>query len=143
MDQLDPQQLMPESSGIASSLQTQRDFRWNNTLAALADPSLDPLFWRAERLGAESAWWEHVPFAHWIVCATSPRVLVELGTHAGVSTAPFAMRSRAQGSVPAATPSTLGRATRTPVSMTPKSSTSCARFTMSASAVFDPVEMHI
>ena len=58
-------------------------------MAALADPSLDPLFWRAERLGAESAWWDHVPFAHWIVCATSPRVLVELGAHTGVSYTAF------------------------------------------------------
>src|SRR5215469_1224291 len=89
MDQLDAQQLLPESSYPASSLKTIRDFRWTDTLAALADPSLDPLFWRAERLGAESAWWEHVPFAHWIVCATSPRVLVELGTHTGVSYSAF------------------------------------------------------
>jgi O-antigen biosynthesis protein len=89
MDQLDPQQLLPESSDPASSLKTERDFRWTDTLAALADPSLDPLFWRAERLGAESGWWEHVPFAHWIVCATSPRVLVELGTHTGVSYSAF------------------------------------------------------
>jgi len=47
------------------------------------------MFWRAERLGTESAWWEHVPFGHWVVCATRPRVLVELGTHAGVSYAAF------------------------------------------------------
>jgi FkbM family methyltransferase len=89
MNQLDPQQLLPESSYSASSPKTLRDFGWTDTLAALADPSLDPLFWRAERLGAESAWWEHVPFAHWIVCATSPRVLVELGTHTGVSYSAF------------------------------------------------------
>ncbi|HXT81774.1 MAG TPA: glycosyltransferase [Acetobacteraceae bacterium] len=58
-------------------------------LGALTDPSLDPLFWRAERLGAPSAWWLHVPFAHWIVCAARPNVLVELGTHAGVSYSAF------------------------------------------------------
>src|SRR5271155_1628057 len=67
----------------------QRDVSWTDTLTALSDPSLDPLFWRAERLGSPSAWWQHVPFAHWIVCATVPRVLVELGTHAGVSYAAF------------------------------------------------------
>src|SRR5215469_10299013 len=89
MDQLDAQQLLPECSDPTSSPKSIRDFRWTDTLAALADPSLDPLFWRAERLGAESAWWEHVPFAHWIVCATSPRVLVELGTHTGVSYSAF------------------------------------------------------
>jgi glycosyltransferase involved in cell wall biosynthesis len=85
MDQLDPQQL-PESSERATPPKAER---WTETLSALTDPSLDPLFWRAQRLGAESAWWEHVPFAHWIVCATSPRVLVELGTHTGVSYSAF------------------------------------------------------
>jgi hypothetical protein len=64
-------------------------FSWMDTLAALSDASLDPLFWRAQRLGSLSAWWQHVPFAHWIVCATAPRVLVELGTHTGVSYAAF------------------------------------------------------
>src|SRR6266478_5897276 len=58
-------------------------------LASLADPALEPLFWRAERVGATSAWWRHVPFAHWIVCAAQPAVLVELGTHAGVSYSAF------------------------------------------------------
>ncbi len=58
-------------------------------LHALVNPSLDPLFWPAERVGTPSAWWLHVPFAHWIVGATAPRVLVELGTHAGVSYAAF------------------------------------------------------
>jgi hypothetical protein len=58
-------------------------------LEVLAHPSLDPIFWRAERLGTPSAWWQHVPFAHWIVCAFRPRVLVELGTYAGVSYSAF------------------------------------------------------
>jgi hypothetical protein len=66
-----------------------RGVSWTNTLAALSDPSLEPLFWRADRLGSPSGWWEHVPFAHWVVCATAPRVLVELGTHTGVSYAAF------------------------------------------------------
>lgn len=34
---------------------------------------------------ALSAWNEHIPFAGWIVEATRPRVLVELGTHMGTS----------------------------------------------------------
>jgi hypothetical protein len=58
-------------------------------LSALIEPSLAPLFWRADRIGAPSAWWMHVPFAHWIVAAARPDVLVELGTHAGVSYTAF------------------------------------------------------
>src|SRR5579884_447154 len=62
---------------------------WAATWRVLTDPVLDPLFWRAERLGQASAWWEHVPFARWLVCATMPRVFVELGTQSGVSYAAF------------------------------------------------------
>ncbi len=59
------------------------------TLAALTSELLGPPLWPACRPGAESAWWLHVPFAHWIVAASSPRTLVELGTHWGVSYAAF------------------------------------------------------
>lgn len=58
-------------------------------LAALLSPQVDPLFWRPTRLDVDSAWYGHLPFAHWIVYATRPRVLVELGTHAGVSYSAF------------------------------------------------------
>ena len=58
-------------------------------LHALLAPELGPLFWRPSRLGYDSAWTAHVPFAHWIVGATRPRMLVELGTHNGVSYAGF------------------------------------------------------
>jgi glycosyltransferase involved in cell wall biosynthesis len=60
-----------------------------NRLAPLLSEALDPLFWRPSRLGVESAWTGHVPFAHWIVAAARPRVLVELGTHRGVSYTAF------------------------------------------------------
>ena len=50
---------------------------------------LDPLFWRLARTGVVSAWAGHVPFGHWIVRATGPRVLVELGTEWGVSYSAF------------------------------------------------------
>jgi glycosyltransferase involved in cell wall biosynthesis len=58
-------------------------------LAPLTDPALDPLFWRPTRLGVESAWYGHVPFAHWIVAAHRPSSIVELGAHNGVSYAAF------------------------------------------------------
>ncbi len=32
-----------------------------------------------------SAWYEHAPFAAWVIAATRPRLLVELGTHNGFS----------------------------------------------------------
>jgi GT2 family glycosyltransferase len=55
----------------------------------LCTPDLDPLFWRGGRTGVVSAWYGHVPFAHWIVAAVKPRTIVELGTHNGVSYSAF------------------------------------------------------
>src|SRR6266478_4137970 len=59
------------------------------TLRYLWTLDLDPLFWREGRAGVGSAWYGHVPFAHWIVGALSPHTLVELGTHNGVSYSAF------------------------------------------------------
>jgi glycosyltransferase involved in cell wall biosynthesis len=56
---------------------------------ALTAPNLDSVFWPPTRIGVESAWWGHVPFAHWLVTQIRPRVIVELGTHRGVSFAGF------------------------------------------------------
>ncbi len=58
-------------------------------LDAFCAPQADPLFWRPPRLGVPSAWYGHIPFAFWLVAAIRPRLLVELGTHAGVSYAAF------------------------------------------------------
>ncbi len=58
-------------------------------LQAIAVPELDPLFWRSDRTGVSSAWYGHVPFAHWLVRAAVPRCIVELGAHNGVSYAAF------------------------------------------------------
>ena len=58
-------------------------------VTSFTNPALLPLCWRAERIGQPSAWWQHVPFAHWIVSVTAPGCLVELGTHAGVSYSAF------------------------------------------------------
>ena len=37
------------------------------------------------KYSAPSSWWEHVPVAHWIVAVKKPKVIVELGSHYGVS----------------------------------------------------------
>lgn len=37
------------------------------------------------RFRAFSAWWEHVPVAHWLIARLRPASVVELGTHYGVS----------------------------------------------------------
>lgn len=55
----------------------------------LQDPALNALFLRPTRTGVASAWYGHVPFAQWLVAAARPRLLVELGTHNGVSYAAF------------------------------------------------------
>ncbi|SFQ25760.1 glycosyltransferase [Variovorax sp. 770b2] len=59
------------------------------SLQALTEPVLDPLFWTPQLLGKASAWWTHTPFAFWIISACKPGLLVELGTHNGVSYAAF------------------------------------------------------
>ena len=66
-------------------------------LADLVAPGLGPLFRRPTRLDADSAWYGHLPFAQWIVRAVRPRLLVELGTHAGVSYAGFCDAVLAEG----------------------------------------------
>ncbi len=67
----------------------QSEMVGTSIVQALADPSVSPLFWPAERLDRGSAWFGHIPFAHWIVWATRPRLFVELGTHAGISYSAF------------------------------------------------------
>jgi glycosyltransferase involved in cell wall biosynthesis/GT2 family glycosyltransferase len=68
-----------------------------NTLGALTSPDLAPLFWPPSRMGVASAWYGHVPFAHWLVTNHKPRRLVELGTHTGVSYAAFCEAVLRQG----------------------------------------------
>jgi hypothetical protein len=63
----------------------------------LVSPELDVLFRPAERLERESDWFGHVPFAHWLVGVTRPRIFVEIGTNAGVSYAAFCQAVVAEG----------------------------------------------
>ncbi len=44
---------------------------------------------------APSAWWQHVPIAHWLVAELKPSRIVELGTHYGVSFFSFCEAARA------------------------------------------------
>ena len=59
------------------------------SLRTLLDAESDALSWTPQLLGKVSAWWKHVPFAFWLVSVTKPRVIVELGTHNGISYAAF------------------------------------------------------
>jgi hypothetical protein len=59
------------------------------TAGALLGDDFDCLRWFSPRRRQGSAWHGHVSFAHWLVWATRPSQIVELGTHNGVSYAAF------------------------------------------------------
>ena len=61
----------------------------NEALDTLFGRDIDWLFWPPLRPRPDSAWLGHIPFAHWIVGATRPRILVELGAFSGASYAAF------------------------------------------------------
>jgi GT2 family glycosyltransferase len=61
----------------------------SEAIAILGSSALDPLFRAHVRAGLPSGWHAHVPFAHWVVHALRPRIIVELGTYYGVSYAAF------------------------------------------------------
>ncbi len=60
-----------------------------SNIAAITADALDTMFWQPSRLGVDSAWYGHVPFAHWLVATHRPASIVELGAHNGVSYAAF------------------------------------------------------
>lgn len=49
----------------------------------------EELDWEPARLVAPGPWAGHIPFAHWLIKAAAPKVLVELGTHTGNSFSAF------------------------------------------------------
>ncbi|GBQ98073.1 glycosyltransferase [Acetobacter nitrogenifigens DSM 23921 = NBRC 105050] len=57
----------------------------------LASDKLDVAFRRGDRLDHGSAWFGHIPFAHWLIHSLRPNILVELGTHAGISYSAFCL----------------------------------------------------
>src|SRR3954447_7722173 len=58
-------------------------------IAALTAADLEAVLLQPDRVGLPSAWWGHVPFAHWLVHELKPRLLVELGTQHGISFSAF------------------------------------------------------
>ncbi len=66
-------------------------------LQGLLTATWDGLLGVPQRLGLPSGWWGHVPFACWLVEACQPAMLVELGTHHGVSYAAFCESVLRQG----------------------------------------------
>lgn len=48
-----------------------------------------------QQYAAPSSWWEHVPIAHWLIENIKPDIVVELGTHYGVSFFSFCEAAKA------------------------------------------------
>ena len=69
----------------------------HSAIAALAAADLDAVLLPPDRVGLPSSWWGHVPFAHWLVYELKPRLVVELGTHYGVSFSAFCNAVRQHG----------------------------------------------
>ena len=66
-------------------------------IAALTAAELGAVLLSPDRVGVPSSWWGHVPFAHWLVHELKPCLLVELGTHYGVSFSAFCNAVRQYG----------------------------------------------
>lgn len=58
-------------------------------ISSLISQDLDSLFIKPLLIEKSSGWFGHVPFAHWLMGVLKPNLLVELGTHNGVSYSAF------------------------------------------------------
>lgn len=67
------------------------------TISALTSKYLESVLLPPDRVGLPSSWWGHVPFAHWLVHELKPCLLVELGTHHGISFSAFCNAVRRGG----------------------------------------------
>jgi hypothetical protein len=77
------------TNGVAPLQESEVVHELETVLSALLNDTLAPFFFQPQLLDKPSAWFGHIPFTYWIIKATKPRILVELGTHAGVSFATF------------------------------------------------------
>ena len=89
-----------KGSTMSRSAPTGEIRRRNETFRFLRSPDFEPLLWPSCRPNKPSAWHGHVSFGHWLVHSCRPQVVVELGTHYGVSFGSFCNAVR-RGQVPA------------------------------------------
>lgn len=66
-------------------------------ISAITSADLESVLLPPDRVGLPSSWWGHVPFAQWLVHELKPRLVVELGTHHGISFSAFCNAVRRDG----------------------------------------------
>ena len=91
------QRPLPPAPSAQLQLRPQPDPGSPDPVRGLLAATWDGLLGVPQRLGRPSGWWGHVPFASWLVEACLPAMLVELGTHHGVSYAAFCEAVLRQG----------------------------------------------
>ena len=68
-----------------------------SSLNVIVSEALKQMLARPKRLEYASAWVGHIPFAHWLVHEARPNIVVELGTHNGVSYSAFCEAALSNG----------------------------------------------